>query len=50
MNQQNGFFQVDTELTNRLEADAKRPYDYQDKVVIGASLIALVCLAVILSL
>ena len=47
MNQRQGFFQVDTE---RLEAEANRPFDFQDKVVIGASLIALVCLGFILTL
>lgn len=46
----NVIFQVDTKLTQRLEADSKRPYDYQDRVVIAASLAALVCLAVILAL
>lgn len=50
MNQRDGFFQVDTDLVARMEADARRPYDWQDKAVITASLIAIVCLAVILAI
>ena len=45
MNQKQGFYQVDTE---RMDMDAQRPYDWQDKTVIWSSIIALVVLAFLL--
>ena len=45
MNQQNGFFQVDTD---RLEAEAQRPYDWQDKVVIGGCFATIVACTLLL--
>ncbi len=46
MNQRQGFFQVDTKLLERLEEDASRPYDWQDKIVIAASLVSAVFLLI----
>ena len=46
MNQRDGFFQVDTE---RIDADAQRPMDRNDKIVIGGCIVVIVlCLLLML--
>lgn len=39
MNQKQGFYQVDTE---RMDADAQRPMDWQDRIVIGGCIVVIV--------
>jgi hypothetical protein len=47
MNNRNGFFQVDTE---RMNAEAKRPMDWQDRVVVAGCVITiLACILLMLS-
>lgn len=46
MNQHNGFFQVDTE---RLEREARRDMDWQDKVVIWGCVVT-ICACILLML
>ena len=47
MNQKQGFYQVDTE---RMDMEAKRPMDWQDKVVIGGSIaVIVICLLLLVS-
>jgi hypothetical protein len=45
MNQKQGFFQVDTE---RLESEASAPWQWQDLLTCGASVVAIVFLCFLL--